>query len=141
MLKLMQLPLTLALAQAWNSPGIEDLVKGIGEQPEAVCDFVGMHFTNTETRIHVAPYRNLEAWHQGVPLPGFPVIELRLTRAEHVALGQVNPAFAALESTVRDAAWTMMTTHPKMLRGAAPAPGEQDTRQNVFAAGALIDAE
>jgi hypothetical protein len=141
MLKLMQLPLTLALAQAWNSPGIEDLVKGIGEQPDAVCDFVGMHFTNAETRIDVVPYRNMEAWEQSLPLPGFPVIELRLTRAEHVALGQANPALAVLEASVRDAAWTMMTTHPKMLRGATPAPDEQDTRQNAFAAGTLIDVE
>ncbi len=138
-MKLMHLPLTAALAQAWNNTAIEELIKGLGEQPDAVYDFVGMHFTREETRIQVVPYRNMSAWEQGVPLPGFPVIELRLTRAEHVALAQQTPALAEIEAAIRTAAWSLVTTHPRMLRGTPPAEGQQDTRQNVFAAGTLQD--
>lgn len=137
--KLMRLPLTLAAVQAWQVPALEEIVKGLGDHPDAVCDFIDLQFTKAETRIIVTVYRNQDAWALGIPLPGFPVIELRLTRAEHVALAAATPAFAALEAGVRDAAWSLMTTHPKMLRGTPPAEGEQDTRQNMFSAGELVD--
>lgn len=139
MSKLMHLPLTLASVEAWNVPALEEIVKGLGDYPDAVCDFVGMQFTKDETRFIVALYRNLVAWQQGIALPGFPPFELRLTRAEHVAMEAQTPALAALDAAVRDAAWTLMTTHPKMLRGVPPAEGEADTRHNVFSAGALVD--
>ncbi|HKO43313.1 MAG TPA: hypothetical protein VJU84_08485 [Pyrinomonadaceae bacterium] len=132
-MQVMQIPLTILLAQAWGNAAIEDLIRGFGEQPDAVFDFLGMHFTKTETRIMVVPYRNLEAWEQGVAIPGFPSIELRLTRAEHLAMADANPEFAALEQSVRTAAWSMLTTHPMMLKGDPPA--------NVFAGGQLVDAE
>ena len=138
-MKIMEMPLTLDEVQAWNLPAFEDMVRGLGNYPGAVFDFTSMLFTNTETKITVAAYRNQSAWDQGVPLPGFPLIQLRLTRAEHVALEGANPGFAALEAAVRDAAWSLMTSHPKMLRGPLPAQGEEDTRQNAFATGTLID--
>ncbi len=139
MKKLMELPLTLATVQAWHQPALEELIKGHGDQPDAVLDFIGMHFTAEGTRLIVVVYHNLSTWEQGIPLPGFPSFELNLTRAEHLALAQQNQSFADLETAVRDAAWSLMTTHPKMLRGATPVEGQQDTRHNVFAAGALTE--
>lgn len=138
-MKIIEMEINEALGEAWNAPGISDLVKGFGAQPDAIIDFESMVFTKDETRITAVAYRNQDAWEQRIALPGFPKIELRLTRAEHLELQEQTPALAALEAAVRDAAWTLMRSHPKMLRGVVPAPGEDDTRQNVFATGELVE--
>jgi hypothetical protein len=138
-MKVIELPINTGLGMAWAAPSISDLVKGFGEQPDAIFDFESMLFSATETRIIVVAYRNHDAWVQKIPLPGFPKLELRLTREEHIALAQQNPGFADLETSVREAAWSLMRTHPKMLRGTMPADGQQDTRQNAFATGELVE--
>jgi len=133
-MNLIRMPINEALATRWNQPSIADLVTAFGEQPDAVFDFESISFSATETRIVVVGYRNEDAWERGVPLPGLQKIELRLTRAEHLALLDETPAFATLEASVRDAAWSIMTTSPKLLRGS----GEGE---NVFASGQLVEVD
>lgn len=137
--QIMELPLTLAMVQAWDTPSLEGLVSGFGDFPDAVWDVVNFQFSKVaqEVRISVAVYRNVNAWTANNPLPGFPVVDLRIPYGEFLLMADGDSTLADLITAIRTVSWSLMSTDSRMLRGTPPLGGEEDTRTNAFAAGAL----
>lgn len=110
----MEFPLTLAAVEAWNLPGFESIITGLGEYPDAVLDFNNINFTRSGVYIAIAAYRNEANWEADIPLP-FPLITLQLTLAPFI-LGD-STTVEDLNNSVRSAAWWLAMTHPDMPGG------------------------
>lgn len=133
--QVLRLAVNGATAEQMDSHSLRRVVEGFGEFPDAVFDFTEMRFEVGGVRLVVLPYRDAAALAAKVPLPTVDPIVLELSWEELRA----TPGAAALEGAVRDAAWALITSHPKMLRGLPPAEGEEDARVNAFDGGQLIE--
>jgi len=130
----MAFPLTPESAASTGSHSLQRVVEGFGAFPDAIFDFAEVAFNKEGARLVARAYRSATA---AEPLPLADPIILDLSWDEI----RTSPNAGELEGAIRDAAWALMTSHPRMLRGTPPQSGEQDTRHNVFAGGQLVDTD
>jgi len=123
--KVLSLAVNGATAAAMGAPSLARLVTTVGEFPDAVFDLAEQHFTLDGIRIVVRAFRNGQA---AEPLPIADPIVVDFTWDELRAVSGTTE----LESAVRDATWSLLTTHPKLQR---VVNGET---QNIFAGGELV---
>lgn len=114
-------------------PFTDDSLGGVTFQ-DAVWDVVSVQATTEGVGITAYVYANAEARNNKQPLAGgFP---------KSVSLGAEtlsDPQFAQLVETVKQAAWSILRSHPSLLVGPAPAEGEPDMRENYFARGQMVE--
>jgi hypothetical protein len=121
-MKKLSLAVNANTASQMQSASLAREVAAYGEFPDAIFDLTEIHLTRDGVRVVARAFRNAEATE---PLLNADPIVLDMTWEELRA----TPGTPALEAAIRDAAWALLMSHPKMQRDG----------QSIFAGGALIE--